>query len=169
MSLQTYSTATSDRLSESPGGCFITRGKDIPELIGSNLACQIALDGGNDMKAITAPLSFLSANILVSAALAQGTTPDLETWHSWHAHSHGFWWIFPLLMLIFFFLCMRRGRHWWWGPPWRRNRHSDSWQRCNGGEDAHSQSALELLNRRFAQGEIDREEYEEKRSIISSS
>jgi hypothetical protein len=72
-------------------------------------------------------------------------------------------------MLVFFFLCMRRGRQWWWGPPWRRSRHSDTWQKYDHGEDTNPQSALAILDRRFAQGEIEREEYEEKRSIISSS
>ena len=121
------------------------------------------------MRAKTAPLSFLGANLLVNVALAQETMPDFETWHNWHAHSHGFWWIFPLLMLVLLFLCMRRGRHWWWGPPWRRSRHSESWQKHDGGKATNSQSGLEILNRRFAQGEIDREEYEEQKSIISSS
>ena len=121
------------------------------------------------MKRITEPLSFLGACLLSNVALAQETVPNLETWHSWHTHSHGFWWIFPLLMLIFFFFCMQRGRHWRWGPPWWRGQHSDSWQKYAGDEDTNSQSALAILDRRFAQGEIDKEEYEEKRSIITSS
>ena len=58
------------------------------------------------MKAIKAPLSFLGATLLPNVALAQETVPDLEAWHGWHAHSHGFWWIFPLLMLVMFFLEM---------------------------------------------------------------
>jgi putative membrane protein len=121
------------------------------------------------MRTITAPLSFLGACVLVNVALAQETAPDLDAWHNWHPHTHGFWWIFPVLMLVFFFLCMRRGRHGWWGPPWWRSHHSENWHKPDDGEDTNTQSALAILDRRFAQGEIDREEYEEKRSIISSS
>jgi hypothetical protein len=118
--------------------------------------------GGDDMRAKTALLGFLGANVLANVASAQEKIPDFEAWHGWHAHSHGFWWIFPLLM-------MRRGRQWWWGPPWRSSRHSENWQKYDGGEATDSHSAMAILNRRFAQGEIDREEYEEKKSIISSS
>ena len=121
------------------------------------------------MKRVTASLSFLGAYLFSNVALAQETASNLETWHGWHTHSHGFWWIFPLMMLAFFFFCMQSGRHWRWGPPWWTRRHSDRWQKYDGDEDTNSQSALAILDRRFAQGEIDKEEYEEKRSIISSS
>ena len=121
------------------------------------------------MKRITAPLSFLGSCLFLNVALAQESVPNLETWHSWHTHSHGFWWIFLLLMLAFFFFCMQRGRHWRWGPPWWRGQRSDSWKEYGRDEDTNSQSALAILDRRFAKGEIDKEEYDEKRSIISSS
>lgn len=120
------------------------------------------------MKATTAILNFLGANVPVNVALAQESMPNIEAWHSWHAHSHGFWWIFPLLMFVIFLLCMRRFSHWWVAPPWHRGPHSGGRRKYEGSEDTNSQSALELLNRRFAQGEIDKEEYEEKKAIISS-
>jgi hypothetical protein len=106
------------------------------------------------MKRITAPLSFLGAYLFLSVALAQETTPNLDTWHSWHTHSHGFWWIFPLLMLAFFFFCMQRGRHWRWAPPWWSGRYPDRWQKFDRDEETNSQSALAILDRRFARGEI---------------
>lgn len=121
------------------------------------------------MKRITAPLSLLGAYLFSSVALAQETTPNLDTWHGWHTHSHGFWWIFPLLMLVFFFFFMQRGRHWRWAPPWWSERHCDSWQRFDNDDEKYTRSALAILDRRFAEGEIDKEEYEEKKSLIRSS
>ncbi|MFI5294638.1 MAG: SHOCT domain-containing protein [Thermodesulfovibrionales bacterium] len=43
--------------------------------------------------------------------------------------------------------------------------------RGSRGKDSHSgntsDSALDVLNKRYAQGEISKEEYEEKRSVIT--
>jgi uncharacterized membrane protein len=72
----------------------------------------------------------------------------------------GFWWIFPLFMFLMMIGCaafflfghrsvgghMHRGRS--WGDP--------------------TYSALEILNERFAKGEIPRQEYEEKKNAILS-
>jgi len=67
----------------------------------------------------------------------------------WHmGWGGGFWWMFPMLMFVFMIaLCvfMMRG-HW----------HSHH----------HNRSALELLAERFAKGEIGKDEYEQKRSVI---
>jgi len=69
-----------------------------------------------------------------------------------------FGWIWPLVMLAMFggmvFLIRRRlgdGPH-HWGPPWHNPGHT----------------ALQILNERFARGEIARDEYEEKRATIFS-
>jgi len=77
-----------------------------------------------------------------------------------------FWWICPLMMLLMLavfaavFLAVRRssadGSH-HWGPPWR----------MMGGDPTHS--ALQILNERFAKGEIQKEEYDQKRAVIFSS
>ena len=80
--------------------------------------------------------------------------------YGWH-----FWWMFPLMMLcmivifavIFFFargLCGYGSHH--WGPP------SRMW-----GDDP-SHSALRILNERFARGEIQNDEYTEKKTAILS-
>ena len=74
---------------------------------------------------------------------------------------HPMWWfpVFPILFLlclvIFLFvmvpMMIRHG-------PWReRDR-----------EDFPRRTALDVLNERFAKGEIDKAEYEEKRRLISS-
>jgi len=76
-------------------------------------------------------------------------------WHMmWGDGGWGFWWIFPLLMFgVMVFLCayviMR--------APWgRSDPHFDT-----------TASALRVLNERFAQGAIGKDEYEEKKAILS--
>ncbi len=64
----------------------------------------------------------------------------------------GYWWIFPLVMIIFCFLFMRRGsykRMWGFGQ-------------CFGS----GESAMEILNKRYAKDEIDQGEYEEKKGNL---
>jgi uncharacterized membrane protein len=78
----------------------------------------------------------------------------------------GFWWIFPLLMFLFmiavcfgfFFLMFRGGGHSHHGMPGHMG---PQW-----GDPTFS--ALQLLNERFAKGEIQKQEYEEKKAAILS-
>ena len=76
---------------------------------------------------------------------------------------HPMWW-FPMFPLVFFIICLFvflfillpiMTRH---GPPWSRSR---------DGRDYPSTRALDILNARFARGEINKDEYDEKRRIIS--
>lgn len=82
----------------------------------------------------------------------------------------GFWWMMPLMML-FFFVCVlvlwaifrpRPGPH-GWGPPWRR---MDRW---GPGPGDPTRSALQILNERYARGEIHKPEYEERKETILAS
>ncbi len=68
-------------------------------------------------------------------------------WGGW-----GFGWFFPLLMLIFFGVCVFFviGRHRPFHGP--------------GGKP--SDSALRILNERFARGEINKDEYEDKKAAL---
>ncbi len=75
--------------------------------------------------------------------------------------SYGSWWIFPLGMIGMMVLCffMMRGRI--------------RTTMCRPGlcsPDSHgenaSDSALEMLNKRYVRGEIEKEEYEEKKRVI---
>lgn len=105
----------------------------------------------------------LSASALASAQQAA----DAPSWywpHMWGG-GWGFWWIFPMLMFLFMIaLCvgalftMFRGGHSHHGMPWH----------AGGGPDP-SFSALQILNERFAKGEIQKQEYEEKRAAIRGS
>lgn len=113
-------------------------------------------------------------------AIAQQTAPQQTApqppqgyygpgpWHMWNGGygGHAFW-MFPLMLLFVllvcgvFFVVARRscgyGMHSWGGPhmihrPW--------------GDPSHS--ALQILNERFARGEIQKEEYTEKKAALLS-
>ena len=100
-------------------------------------------------------------------ALSQ-TAPQSPQWYGpgpWMMWGNGYgwqyWWICPLMMLFMIvvfgaiFFSVRRA----WGdgshrrePPWRGPGHS----------------ALQILSERFARGEIQKDEYEEKKTTILS-
>jgi putative membrane protein len=65
----------------------------------------------------------------------------------------GFWWIMPILMIVFWGLII-------WGIVMLVRRPSSS---SSGPND---DSALEILKKRYAAGEITREEFGEKRKAI---
>lgn len=73
-------------------------------------------------------------------------------WHMW-AGGWGFWWVFPLLMMVFMVVCVLVAMRMFGGhAPFHRDVTS---------------SALQVLSERFARGEISKEEFEEKRSILT--
>lgn len=101
-------------------------------------------------------------------AIAQ-QSPQPPQWH-WQGPWHGtqFWWICPLMILFMFlvfgaiFFFVRRSwpegrRH--WGSPWHMM--DRAW-----GPPIHS--ALQILNERFARGEIEKGEYEDRKAAILS-
>ena len=66
----------------------------------------------------------------------------------------GYWWIFPLLMMVCCFFFMRRGCSRWM---------------CGWDGNVPGGSALDILNRRYAKGDIDQTEYEEKKRKIAET
>lgn len=126
----------------------------------------------NVQRALTRTCAVLLGLAYVWSALAADQPPvQPYPWTWWHGmHGSPLWWIFPLLffvMMIAMFIFMARGRcmPWMWrgrrmdGPEFR-----EAMKRL-GGES--SESALDILNKRFAKGEIDVREYEEKKTAIN--
>jgi putative membrane protein len=69
-------------------------------------------------------------------------------WMMWGGHGMG-WWIFPLVMIVvmiifILFMGKRGGR-----IPW-----------CGSGEHKDSETPLDILKKRYAKGEISKEEFE---------
>ena len=125
------------------------------------------------MKQLTMLLITSAALSLTSAAVLAADPPSTYPgpWPGWHGYWPGAWWICPLMMMVMLvlfvtvFFILRRGRG---GRPvsWR--------QTSNRAQDLQSpkvttESALGILDRRYALGEIDKEEYEEKKTTILST
>ena len=91
-------------------------------------------------------------------------------WGMWHyGYGWHFWWMFPLMIIFFLLICgavafiahrsgRYRGMH-HWGPP------AHSMDRPWGDP---TYSALQILNERLARGEINKDEFAEKRAAILS-
>ena len=79
-------------------------------------------------------------------------------WGWGDGYGWSFWWMCPMMMLIMLgvmavvMLARRHGRHGGWGPPWHGSAHS----------------SLQILSERFARGEIQKDEYEERKAAILS-
>jgi putative membrane protein len=123
-------------------------------------------------------LAFFSLFHPVLAFAEQAQQPPYP--YDWHGPGHmwgggwGFWWIGPLVMLCFIILCValfmfiRRsgGGHHHCGPPWHMT--DRPWGTGRSWGDP-TDSALQILNERYARGEIQKQEYEEKKAVILSS
>lgn len=129
------------------------------------------------MRAIVIFLGILAVFALTGTDVfaAEQTPLPVRPWPGWHSHGAGFWWICPLMMLfmfaifagVYFAVRRRRGEL---RPPWRwMSEHLDARHLFEGYQDATSESAVEILNKRYARGELDKAEYEEKKAAIASA
>ena len=73
----------------------------------------------------------------------------------WWGHGFGFMWIFPLIFLAIFIYFMR-------GKFGQGSKGCDS----QGGDSSHQESAREILDKRFAKEEINKEEYESMKETL---
>jgi len=110
-------------------------------------------------------LTFFSPLLATAQQTQRSTGPGdwPGPWHMWNG-GWGFWWVFPLIMVFVIIACVamlllghRAGGggglpHWGPGRSWGDPRYS----------------ALQILNERFARGEIQEQEYEEKKAVIVS-
>lgn len=74
----------------------------------------------------------------------------------------GWWWIFPVAMIVMFALCfftMRGRRRFMMCGPFSGSAGDPFWR-------GRPESAREILDKRYAQGEIGKEEYEDKKKDI---
>ncbi|MBW1862404.1 MAG: SHOCT domain-containing protein [Deltaproteobacteria bacterium] len=77
----------------------------------------------------------------------------------WESESFSFWWIFPLAMFILCIFMMRKKK-----IPLMCGFGSAE---GNDQSDSGSDSAMEILDKRYALGEINNEEYREMKKNLS--
>ena len=72
-----------------------------------------------------------------------------------------FWWIVPVIMMILCLMMMRR----------RRGTMMSGFGCCGRDwqQDKGKESSMDILDRRYASGNIDKTEYEEKRITLAGS
>jgi uncharacterized membrane protein len=74
---------------------------------------------------------------------------------------YGLWWIFPLIMIVMIALCFFMMRRRMGSMMCRQGS-------CRTGSDGGAaESASDTLEKRYVRGEIGKEEYEEKKKVVT--
>jgi putative membrane protein len=121
---------------------------------------------------IPAALSVSEPLQAIAQQTPQPTSPQPPQWYwgpgPWHMWSDGYgwhyWWWMPPLMMLFMFLVVAAVVY-----LFARRHHGAPWQMTDRMWGPSTHSALQILNERFARGEIQKDEYEDKKSAILSS
>ena len=71
-----------------------------------------------------------------------------------------FWWIFPLLMMLLCFFTMRRR---WGSTMCGFGGRGRGWSSTK-----ETESAMDILDKRYASGDIDKAEYEDKKRMLAN-
>jgi uncharacterized membrane protein len=114
----------------------------------------------------SAPVQAIAQQVQVPTAPPSYYGPG--PWHMWAYGVWHFWWMFPMMIFFFLLLCavvfmFARSGFGHWGPFYGGAGHLPD--RFSG--DA-ARSAMQNLNERFARGEIQKEEYAEKKVTLLS-
>jgi putative membrane protein len=115
--------------------------------------------------------ALLNLLTIPSVFAAEPSAPQPYPGPGWVMHGPGFWWIFPLLFIVLMIvMCVFMMRGGGMGSMWRDRRMGspESYDLAKRSEGESAESAMDILNKRYARGEIDKQEYEEKKTAITS-
>jgi len=115
--------------------------------------------------------ALLNLLTIPSVFAAEPSAPQPSPWPWWGMHGAGFWWIFPLFFLVLMVvMCVFMMRGGGMGCMWR-DRHMGSPESRDltkrSGAEPH-ESARDILDKRFAKGEITKEEYQEMKKLLGN-
>ncbi len=115
--------------------------------------------------------ALLNLIAIPSLFAAEPGSPQHYPGPGWGMHGFGFWWIFPIIFIVLMVvMCVSMMRGGGMGCMWR-DRHMgspESRDLTKRSEGDSAESALDILDKRFAKGEITKEEYAETKSLIGN-
>ena len=99
---------------------------------------------------------------------AEPASPQPYPGPGWGMHGPGFWWIFPVIFIVLMVvMCVSMIRGGGMGCMWR-DRHMGSPESRDLTRRSEAESALDILDKRFAKGEVSKEEYEEMKKLLGN-